>query len=503
MSISAIASLRPSNGKCFRTATTGLLSVRVKSRSATVHLRAVVALQPEQRRQQSTSNTPQDGNAKAGKPQISFRQFVGRAVSVSLRNLVVALSPRGIRQAYRENPGLTTMNIVLLLFTFVFSAVAVRAYINTFYNSEFSKYPEPVANTLRRAIYYTNIKPEPELALRFYKKAMEQCTEIGLDPFSDEMLGIRIQVSFWLQKINSYKAAIDVLESVLDDCRKWVDVMEQSVQDGKVDDKGRYVNEAQPVASPSKEGEKDAPEPVETLWRKRQRLLAKAIGTSVKLGELYADEHVLNPERAHGHLVWAVETSLKEFGRRKTDGLKPGEADWLTSEELGGAMESLGRDYERRSQFQLAIPLFFQALKLCESPCHRAVIMNNLAASFAQHPIYAPGTKEVSEDLKGILDTPIPTTRQDCLEAGLNWAKNAYTHANDVKGDERTPECDEACAVALSNWGDIAAMLGKTDLARKKYMECVELSTKLEFPDGVTQAREGLAKLAMGTTLKK
>lgn len=526
MSISAIASLRPAGGKCLRHATTGLLSVQVKSPTATVHLRAVVALRPEQRRLQSTTPSPRDNESTTKKPQITFRQFFGRALGVSLRNLVAALSPQGIRRSYRENPAVTTMNILLyvlktisffyketallirhsLVFTFVFSAVAIRAYINTFYNSQFSRYPEPVANTLRRAIYYTNYKPDPELALRYYKKAMEQCTEVGLDPFSDEVLGIRIQVAFWLEKINSHKAAIDVLESVLGDCRKWVDVMEQSVKDGKVNDQGRYVGDAQQqvaAAKPASDGktkEEDADEaapaePIETLWHKRERLLLKAISTSVKLGELYADEHVLNPDQSHAHLVWAVESSLKEFRRRRTEGPKAGEEKWLSPEELGGSMESLGRDYERRSQFQLAIPLFFQALRLCESPCHRAVIMNNLAAAFAQQPLYTTGTMEPSEGLKELFSDSMPKTRKEFLEAGLNWAQNAYVHAKDVKGDDRTPECDEACAVALCNWGDVAAMLGKTELARKKYNQCIEMSKKMDFSGGVKQAQEGLSKL--------
>lgn len=397
------------------------------------------------------------------------------------------------------------------------SAVAIRSYVLTFYNSEFSRYPEPVANTLRRAIYYTNIKPEPELALRYYKKAMEQCTEVGLDPFSDEVLGIRIQVSFWLQKINSYKASIDVLESVLNDCRKWVDAMDQSVKDGKVNAAGRYATEdadasAAAVSPPkaartqsqatasNKAGSDSEPEPErETLWRKRERILAKAIGTAVKLGEMYADEHVLEPEKSRNHLVWAVETSLKEFRRRREDGVKPGEDKWLSPPELGGMMESLGRDYERRSQFQLAVPLFFQALKLCDSPCHRAVIMNNLAACFAQHPIYSPKVAEISEAIRELSDASgMPQTRQDCLEAGMNWAENAYVHGKDVKGDDRTPECDEACAVALCNWGDVASMLGKTDLARQKYEQCIEMSHMMEFPDGVKQAQEGLARLNAG-----
>lgn len=404
-----------------------------------------------------------------------------------------------------------------LAFTLVVSVIAIRSFILNFYNSEFSRYPEPVANTLRRAIYYTNYKPDPEMALKYYKKAMEQVQEVGLDPFSDEVLGIRIQVSFWLQKINNYKRAIDVLESVLQDCKKWVDVMDQSVADGKVDKNGRYVTESAETKSTATEkiaatsskvsAAKDAEEkdglanaepepPAETLFRKRQRILAKAVSTAVKLGEMYADEHVLQPDESQQHLVWAVETALNEFRRLKVDGAKPGEQAWLSPTELGGMMESLGRDYERRSQFHLAVPLFFQALKLCDSPCHRAIIMNNLSACFAQHPIFTPGMANVSEAIQQISDqAALPQTRKECLEAGLNWAENAYVHGKDVHGDDRTAECDEACAVALCNWGDVAAMLGKQELARQKYKQCIEMSQKMEFPDGVRQAQEGLAKL--------
>lgn len=370
-----------------------------------------------------------------------------------------------------------------------------------------------MANTLRRAIYYTNYKPNAELAQKYYKKAMEQVKEVGLDPFSDEVLGIRIQVSLWQQKINNYKGSIAVLESVLQDCSKWVAAFEKSAKQGKVDATGRLVSPATESQSITKEeavaaakgsvaiqtsdaeAAKDGPDvQSETLWRKRQRLLAKAVGTAVKLGEVYADEHVLDPDKSQKYLIWAVQTSLREFQRRKQEGTRPGEQAWLSPTELGGMMESLGRDYEQRSQFRLAVPLFFQALRVCERPCHRAVIMNNLAACFAQ--LQTPGALDSPPAIPLASDRPaLPRTRQESLEAAFNWAKNAYKHGMEVKGDERTAECDEACAVALCNWGDVAALLGRTETAQKRYRQCIEMSRKLDFAEGITKAQEGLAKL--------
>ncbi|KAF7542942.1 hypothetical protein G7Z17_g11146 [Cylindrodendrum hubeiense] len=522
MSVSAVASLRPVRGQCLRHAASGVLTIHLRSHSAAIHIRAVVPLRPgpvQRRFQTNSSRNAADKELsdkqnqlprkqQASLPPITFRKFAGRALGAGLRSLMTAVSPTGIKTAFRQSPGTTAFALAILLVIGIMAGYTAKLYFTYFYHLQFTRYPKPIANSLRRALYYTNINPDPELALKYYKRAMEQCADHGLDPFSDEVLGIRIQTSYWLQKIGNYDGTLHVLESVLGDLKRWVDVMEQSVRDGKIDSAGKLLTpapkqvEATETTEANKEAEAASADQTdddfvpENLWHKRRRLLAKAIGTSVKLGELYSDEHVLDPDNSQKHLIWAVETALNEFRRRKTEGVKEHEGDWLSPEETGGAIESLGRDYESKSQFHLAIPLFFQALRLCEMPCHRAVIMNNLAATFAQHPIFTPTLAIQPSEAIGELHEPaMPTTRKDCLEAALNWSENAYLHAKDVKGDDHTPECDEACVVALCNWGDVAAMMGNTELARKKYNQCIEMSKELDFPHAAKQARSGLANL--------
>jgi hypothetical protein len=94
------------------------------------------------------------------------------------------------------------------------------------------------------------------------------------------------------------------------------------------------------------EGEEGEVE-LENLWRRRTRLLAKAVGASVKLGELHADEHILEPEESQARLSWAVETALKELARRTKEGEKEVEGAWMSREEIGGALEGkyLSADY--------------------------------------------------------------------------------------------------------------------------------------------------------------
>lgn len=128
MSVSAIASLRPLRGQCLRNSTLGLLSIQVRSRSACVQLQAVIPLRPEYRRYQSniSSNRISKGDAEQEnkqdqlpkrqqqqQQQITFRKFAGRALGAGLRSLVTALSPTGIKTAFRQSPGSTTFALLL------------------------------------------------------------------------------------------------------------------------------------------------------------------------------------------------------------------------------------------------------------------------------------------------------------------------------------------------------------------------------------------------------
>jgi hypothetical protein len=119
--------------------------------------------------------------------------------------------------------------------------------------------------------------------------------------------------------------------------------------------------------------------------------------------------------------------------------------------------------------------------------------VNNLAVSFAQMPDYVK--LKLPQGPKGDEVVSAPKGREEFMQSALNWALNAYAHSQDVTGDERTPECDTACAVALCNLGDISATLGNLEEARRRFRECIELSQKLDFQDGVTQAKYGLERI--------
>ncbi|CAK7272291.1 hypothetical protein SEPCBS119000_005046 [Sporothrix epigloea] len=432
-----------------------------------------------------------------------------RALGGSLRSLFTPFHGQTLRKLFQSNPEELILALAVLVASVFIIAYVARIYFTYFNSQQFTRYPPPVAKYLRRALYFSNYSPDPKRALKNYKLALEQCDALALDPFSDDVLGIRIQLASWLEQIRNYEAAIKVLELLLADCKRWVDLMEKDSMDKAPNGEAAGLSPRLPPPlltgkapnATAAEGGDLAQAESETIWGRRSRILRKAIGISVKLGELYADEHVLNADLAHERLVWSVDAALKEFQRRTTKGVREGEGEWMSPVEMGAALESLGHSYESRSQFHLALPLFFQALRVCSDPCHSAVIMNNLASSFAQHPVQPP-----YETLVGsVIEKPVsgsassPITKEEAqrayYETAQRWAQNAQQHATDTAGGARTVECDQACAVALCNLGDIAALLGNVREASQRFQEALAMSKGLDFDAGVQQAETGLARL--------
>ena len=271
---------------------------------------------------------------------------------------------------WRENPFSVTLASILIL-----SGVSVLVYSNFLYKwyivEQYARYPEPVAVKLRRAVYYTNVEIQPKNAMKYYRQALDVAQELRMDPFSEEVLGIKYQVSRLMEVVGDIQKAIDVLENIQGQCKDFVEDPERG---------GHESNKA-----------------------RRHRVLKKMIGVSTKLGELYADDTIGNHEAAEEKLVWAVTTVLKENERRAREGLKEGEGEWLDEDEMGAAFEceslfvfrsiilrllimvssaALGNHYEESKRHFLAVPLFLQAVSMIpQTNCHAITLSISLSPS--------------------------------------------------------------------------------------------------------------------------
>jgi len=365
---------------------------------------------------------------------------------------------------FREYPiSISIAGVVILLGSF--AVIWANHVYQDYIIASFHKYPEPVAVKLRRALYYTNSDLQPKEALKYYRQALQIAEEIGMDPFSDEIMGVKIQIAAMMENIQLYSKAIQVLEILRRDSLTWLEEL-GGLEQNKL---------------------------------KRTKVLQKLVGISIKLGELYSNPVIYNRDMAENRLVWAVETILKERQRRDT--LKVNEeleGEWLKESEIGAAMEALAHTYEETNQHHLATPLFLQALSLSGAgTCHSVVLMNNLASSLAQQSPRAAAAAQKFAQSQTISEQPAqpPITRETMITNAQTWAQKAIDVAAQIKPPVRDEECDMGCAVALHNLGEFAQMKGDLAEASKKFTEAVSLAKAVGFLEGVENGEARLKEL--------
>jgi tetratricopeptide (TPR) repeat protein len=167
-------------------------------------------------------------------------------------------------------------------------------------------YPKAVAAKLKRGIYHTSLEPDLHKALKYYQQALVAAEEEKMNPFSDEVIGIKLRIAKVLEENQRLSASIKALEMLRADIHRYL---------------GIY-------------GDRD------DLKQHRTRLLRKVVQVSVKLGQLYASEAVDDLDEAEKNLTEGVETALTEARRRETEKVSDDvEGPWLSNEEMGGALE--------------------------------------------------------------------------------------------------------------------------------------------------------------------
>lgn len=308
---------------------------------------------------------------------------------------------------------------------------------------------------LRKAWYYTEIELQPQLAMKYYAKAIDACRELHIDPFSNEVLGIKESIVYLREKCGDLPRAAKLWEQIR------ADVLQQS-------EASLSLSELSP----------------EDCQKRRTRLLKRAVQISVKLAETYSDPTMNNDTSALELLMWSVTTVLRETAARNAvHATVESHGEWLSNDQFGASLEALGHKYEAQNAHYLAAPLFLQALAAKEqTDCHSVVLMNNLAISLAQQQ--PPRERGVP-----------PPDRAQLVRAGREWAQKALRVAGEIAPPSRDEECDQGCATALYNLGEMAEMLEERGEARRKYNEALSLAKATGFAEGEVVAKEALARL--------
>lgn len=185
-------------------------------------------------------------------------------------------------------------------------------YIPWYYRNVIQKpyhnFPEPVAKKLRRAIFYSRGQHlDVREANKYFRQALQLATDMGMDPFSDEIMGVKYAIAALFEEQGYYSMACDVLEIMRADTQRWIDEFsDKHITNGN-----------------------------------RSRVKKNMVQINLKLGQLYDCKYVNEPQDAERRLVQAVELSLGELQRRETEGVKQGEGDWMTNDEMGATLEGM------------------------------------------------------------------------------------------------------------------------------------------------------------------
>ncbi|KAJ5769965.1 uncharacterized protein N7511_002016 [Penicillium nucicola] len=454
------------------------------------------------------------------RPRISNAKPLVTPYTSGARNLSTA---EKIRRKYREaSKGIWRKNPILLplaIASIVGGAIsfAFISYVElTRVAPQYHKFPAPVADALRTAVYYTEIDLNPPKALQAYKNALKIASELGVHPFSDEVLGIKIQVAMMLEKAGLVKPAIDVLERTKSETLVWIEkgrAMEGVPSAGVGAGAGPVKEAPQSASTQAKiaaenvqintdvmqETEEDLKARAENEVLLQDKALKKVIGIQMKLGELYSSDHIQEDKKAEEAQVAAVELCLKEMHRRQRLGLPVGSSGsgseengeaWLNLTEIATALADLANTYIAKERFELAMPLYLRALDLIrnaegDSPsCKQVVLLNDVATAMVGH---------AQLPVKSQPQQPVATDQT--VEAARQWAQKAIDVAAHIQPPVRDEECDITCVVATYNLGELAELQKKPQVAKQRYTEAKSLADGIGYEEGSLMAKEALKRL--------
>ena len=171
-------------------------------------------------------------------------------------------------------------------------------------------YPPSVSKPLRKAIYWSEHGQDLAKSADYYERALLAADAAGMDPMSDEVIGVRLSFAQMYIKIGHEQTAIAHFESIRADCR-------------------RHLDSAAATSNlPRQRGE-------------RERTLTLIVRLSFALAQLYGAPNVRNVAEEGRNYELAIQTAVGEQQRRAAEGQQEGEEEWLTDDSLRGIWEGM------------------------------------------------------------------------------------------------------------------------------------------------------------------
>jgi tetratricopeptide (TPR) repeat protein len=310
-------------------------------------------------------------------------------------------------------------------------------------------FPPAVERHLRNAIWYTEIKPEPSIALDSFTRAVERAEKEGLDPFSVEFVGIHIRLAAALEKFGRAKGAIEVLDQLVNDMVERIEDIdrgrgrERKVERTESNESGTQGPSAVAVVEASIE----APE------SERSRLLKKVIECKVKISQLYESDYIQDNASAKFVIDEAMKILIEAMRDPKSLQFDENRAG-ISADEAAAMLNQVGSsnlnwgDYGTALEtFKLALIAVRKAAKGRPS-CREALTLSNMHAAVSMM------LESPNPVIDGKPATAASIKQAHQIKAG--WAQQSLQCAQAVAPTEQ----DHLCAMAvIASWSGMASAL--------------------------------------------
>ena len=391
------------------------------------------------------------------------------------------------KDIWRKNPILLPVAILSVIVSFALATYVLGVRLPKVVPD--THYPPKVADALRKALYYTEVNLQPHKALQYYREALALCKVV--DMFVNAGL---------------YKPAVNALDRTIQETTKFINGQSElqtkslkellTLEDIPVEDRNTLDFQ---------EANKEA---LEFRMKQRPRLVKKVIGMFLLMGDLLADDHMREFEKAQKVRENAVRMCLVEMKLRRALGqpvvVPPEDDSWMTLEDVGHTITPLAASYTESGRPDLALPLYMQSLAMIREAqsgpsCKQATLLEIIATTIWEHGLYEHTL--FKKDLTGqprLLEPDDPRLKEKSTEEELrnlrnvarSWALKALDVAKHVPADDRSEECDETCAASSRLLASMAAADKNFKEAWKWQAEERRLATVLGAEDLVAAADE-------------
>ena len=318
-------------------------------------------------------------------------------------------------------------------------------------HSTLADYPAAVEQQLRLALHFIHKQPNSDRAAECFGRALEAAEQCSMDPFSKEVLGIRVRLATAFAEFHMVKASIEVLDGIVKDCEEnFTELSRSSIRKALKGEKEQQPQDQQTT------------------------MLRTIIEMKFMAAKLYMSEDMQDPASAKKTLSDAIGLLVQHTQDRQTKSFNENNAAGLTLDEIAAMLNDMADLYWVCHEHANAIQVFTLTLgvlrKACNGKpsCKEAQVLGGISGAMASAVL------EPNAIINGQLATP--ETVRAAREAAMRWAELAISVAEKVPPEERVEHiCEGAVLSSLMTKAGLLVELGRPSESKDIFMAMSQL----------------------------